>query len=108
LLKTSFLVIGNQSLSIADRVNQGTPIQVKKNLSAKFQADPLWRILQVPPKSYFKHLILETPLWQFAVSTNFKSLLEGLQNAKCKKGTLPVRPPIPYVPPTDLHEKQET
>ncbi len=27
---------------------------------------------------------------------------------ECEKGTPPVRPPIPYVPPTDLHEKQET
>ncbi len=30
------------------------------------------------------------------------------KNAECKKGMPPVRPPIPYVPPTDLHEKQET
>jgi hypothetical protein len=30
------------------------------------------------------------------------------KNAKCKKGTPPVRPPILYVPPTDLHEKRET
>jgi hypothetical protein len=42
------------------------------------------------------------------MSSSLKSLPEGLKNAKCKKGTPPVRPPIPYVPPTDLHEKQET
>jgi hypothetical protein len=41
-------------------------------------------------------------------STNLKSPSEGLKNVKCKKGTPPVRPPIPYVPPTDLHEKQES
>jgi hypothetical protein len=108
LLKTSFLVIRNQSLSVAERVNQGTPIKVKILLSTKFQADPLQRILRVPPKSSFKYLILETPLWQFAMSMNLKSPPVGLQNAKCKKGTPPVRPPIPYVPPTDLHEKRET
>ncbi len=42
------------------------------------------------------------------MSSSLKSPLEGLNNAECKKGTLPVRPPIPYVPPTDLHEKRET
>jgi hypothetical protein len=42
------------------------------------------------------------------MSTNLKSLPEGLKNVKCKKGMPPVRPPIPYVPPTDLHKKQET
>jgi hypothetical protein len=36
-----------------------------------------------------------------------KSLLEGLRNTECKKGTPPVRPPIPYVPPPDLHKKRE-
>jgi hypothetical protein len=108
LLKTSFLVIGNQYPSVAEQVNQGTPIQVKILLSAKFQADPLQRILQVLPKRVFKHLLLETPLWQSAMSMNLKSPPEGLQNTKCKKGTPPVRPPTPYVPPTDLHEKQET
>jgi hypothetical protein len=41
------------------------------------------------------------------MSSSLKSLPKGLKNAECKKGTLPVRPPIPYVPPTDLHEKRE-
>jgi hypothetical protein len=100
--------IGNQSLSVAKPVHQGTPYQVKILPSAKFQADPLQRILQVPPKSSFKGLLLETPLWQYAISLNLKSPPEGLKNAKCKKGTPPVRPSIPYVPPTDLLEKRET
>jgi hypothetical protein len=39
---------------------------------------------------------------------SLKSLPEGLNNTECKKGTPPVRAPIPYVPPTNLHEKQET
>jgi hypothetical protein len=42
------------------------------------------------------------------MSSNLKSLPEGLKNAKCENGTPPVRPPIPYVPPTDLLEKRET
>jgi hypothetical protein len=41
------------------------------------------------------------------MSTNLKSPPEGLQNAECKKGMPPVRLPIPYVPPTDLHEKRK-
>jgi hypothetical protein len=108
LLKTSFKAIGNQSLSIAKRVDQGTPYQVKILLSMKFQANPLRRILRVLPKSFFKRLLLETPLWQYAMSSNLKSLPEGLKNPECKKGTPPIRPPIPYVPPTDLLEKWET
>jgi hypothetical protein len=41
------------------------------------------------------------------MSTNLKSSPEGRQNTECKKGTPPVRPPIPHVLPTDLHEKLE-
>jgi hypothetical protein len=50
---------------------------------------------------------METPLWQCAMSTNLKPLPEGLKNTECEKGMPPVRPPIPYVPPTDLLEKWE-
>ncbi len=42
------------------------------------------------------------------MSSSLKSPPEGLKNMECKKGTPPVRPPILYVPPTNLHEKQET
>jgi hypothetical protein len=42
------------------------------------------------------------------MSASFKSPPEGLKSAECEKGTPPVRPPIPYVPPTDLHKKRET
>jgi hypothetical protein len=109
LLKTSKEAAGNQSLSVALKVQQGTAqIQVKILCLVKFQADPLHGILQTPPKSSFKHLILETPLWQCTMSSSLKSLLEGLKNAECEKGTPPVRLPIQYVPPTNLHEKRET
>ncbi len=108
MLKNLFKAIGNQSLSVAKRVNQGTPYQVKILLSTKFQADPLQRILRVLSKSSFKRLLLETLLCQYTMSSDLKSLPEGLKNAECKKGTPPVRPPIPYVPQTDLLKKQET
>jgi hypothetical protein len=42
------------------------------------------------------------------MSASLKSPPEGLKNAKYEKGTPPVRPLIPYVPPTDLHKKRET
>ncbi len=42
------------------------------------------------------------------MSSNLKSPPEGLKNAECKKGMPPVRPPILYVPLTDLLKKQET
>jgi hypothetical protein len=109
LLKTSQEAAGNQSLSVALKVLQGTPkIQVKISRSVTFQVDPLCGILQTPLKSSFRQLILETLLWQCATSSSLKSPPEGRKNAECEKGTPPVRPPIPYVPPTDLHEKQET
>jgi hypothetical protein len=41
------------------------------------------------------------------MNMNLKSLPEGLKNTECKKATPPVRPPIPYVPPTDLLKKGE-
>jgi hypothetical protein len=42
------------------------------------------------------------------MSSSLKSPPLGLKNTECEKGMPPVRPPIPYVPPTDLHEKRET
>jgi hypothetical protein len=41
------------------------------------------------------------------MSANLKSPPEGLRNIQCEKGTLPVRPPILYVPLPDLHKKRE-
>jgi hypothetical protein len=88
LLKTSEEAAGNQSLSVALKVQQGTPqIQVKILLSVTFQAVPLCGILRTPPKSSFKHLIMETLLWQCTMSSSLKFLLEGLKNVECKKGT---------------------
>ncbi len=88
--------------------NKEPPTKIKILQPAEHQADPLRRILRVPPKSSFKHLILETPFWQYAMSSNLKSLLEGLKNSECKKGKSVAWPPTPYVPPLDLHKRQET
>ncbi len=37
-----------------------------------------------------------------------KSLPKGLTDWECEKGTLTVPPPIPFVPPFNLHEKRDT
>jgi hypothetical protein len=66
--------------------NKEPPTKIKILQPAEDQADPLQRILQVPPKLSFKRLILKTPLWQHAMSSNLKSLPEGLTSLECKKG----------------------
>jgi hypothetical protein len=51
--------------------------------------------------------MLNTTLWQLAkMSTTLKSP-EGLKDSKSKKGQLSSRPPIPYVPSTDLVNTKE-
>jgi hypothetical protein len=37
-----------------------------------------------------------------------KSLPEGFKDLECEKGTLTIRPPIPYVPPINVHKKRDT
>ncbi len=83
------------------------PTTTKILWPTEIQADPIQRILRVPPKLSFKRLILETPLWQYAMSSSLKSPLEGLKVSECKKGKSVAWPPIPYVPPTNLIKKQE-
>jgi hypothetical protein len=63
--------------------------------------------LQVLLKSSFKKLLLSTGLWQHSkMSTTLKSP-NGLKNAECKQGQLSNRPPIPYVPETDIVTPKE-
>ncbi len=64
--------------------------KVKLLKLSKFPTVPLRGILRVPPKSAFKRLILETPLWQGAMSFNLKSPHEVLKDTECKNGTLPI------------------
>jgi hypothetical protein len=69
------------------------------NIQAAIQVAGL---LQVPPKTSFKLLLLDTGLWQHAkMSTSLKSS-DGLKDAECKKGQLSHWPPIPYVPVVDI------
>jgi hypothetical protein len=42
------------------------------------------------------------------MSTNLKSPPEGLKDLEWERETLTFRPPIPYVPPIDLHKKRDT
>jgi hypothetical protein len=42
------------------------------------------------------------------MSGNIKNLSEGLKDSEYKGGGLVNWPPVPYVPPADLHEKRET
>jgi hypothetical protein len=73
----------------------GNPqIQVKIFRSIKFQADPLSGTLRTPPKSSFKHLILETPLWQCAMSSSLKSPLEGLKMRSARRACHPLGRPF--------------
>ncbi len=88
--------------------NKEPPTKTKILQTAEDQADPLRRILWVPPKSFFKRLILETPLWQHTMSFNLKSPPEGLKNSEYKKGKSVAQPPIPYGTPLELHMRQET
>ncbi len=73
----------------------------------RFQGDLIEEVLRVPAKSSFKCLILETPLWKYSMSSSLKSPPEGLKASECKKGKSGARPPIPYVPPTDLIKKRK-
>jgi hypothetical protein len=42
------------------------------------------------------------------MSMTHKSLPEGFKDLECEKGTLTIRPPIPYVPPINIHKKRDT
>ncbi len=61
-----------------------------------------------PAQESFQASFIRDSALAVRMSSSLKSPPEGLKNAKCKKSTPPVRPPILYVPPTDLHEKWET
>ncbi len=109
LLQTPILMQRNQLFSTARASQTKEPFtRIKISRPAEDWADPVQRILRAPPKSPFKRLILETPLWQHAMSSSLKSALEGLKPSECEKGKSVGWPPIPYVPPLDLIKKQET
>jgi len=76
--------------------------------SVNFPANQQQEILRAMLKSPFKHLLLKTPLWQYAMSTTPKSLPKGLKDSECKKGMLTIWPCTPCVPLINLHEKSDT
>ncbi len=108
MLKTSSKATGNQSLSIVDQVQQGTPLpsqdfalsKVSSGSSSKDPTSPTQESFQA---SSFGDSAL-------AVRHEFKPqvLTRRPKNANCKKGTPPVKLPILNIPLTDLHEKRET
>ena len=57
---------------------------------------PTCKFLQLPAKSAFKRLILETPLYQHLLLTMSSTPTSELNNADCKKGHLSQWPPILY------------
>jgi hypothetical protein len=58
--------------------------------------------LQVPPWSPFKRLLIGTELYLSSRMSTTSKMPEGLRDSECEKGHLGNRPPVPYVPPTDL------
>jgi hypothetical protein len=66
-----------------------------------------YQYLRVPPRSSFKRLLIGTELYLSSrMSVPLKSP-KGLKDSECEKGNLGIRPPIPYVPPTDLLQVKE-
>ena len=57
---------------------------------------PTSKFLQLPAKSAFKRLILETPLYRHLLLTMSTSSTSKLNNADCKKGHVSQQPPIVY------------
>ena len=57
---------------------------------------PISKFLQLPVKSAFKRLILETPLYQHLLLTISSTPTSELNNADCKKWHVSQRPPILY------------
>ena len=95
------------------------PIQRKFSVNLQSLPDPtilryvqsprgaLYEFLRVPAKSSFKRLLLRTAPWQAYTMSSTKST-ESLKDSECEKGQLAIRPPISYVPPTDLHGSTES
>jgi hypothetical protein len=74
------------------------------NLQATIQAAGF---LKVPPKPFFKKLLLGTGLWQYAKMITTLKSPDGLRNAEYKKGQLSNRPPIPDIPEVDIITPKE-
>ncbi len=56
---------------------------------------------------FLKKLLIGTPLYLSARMSSSSKASKGLKDSECKKGHLGNRPPIPYVPPTDLLQAKD-
>jgi hypothetical protein len=66
------------------------------------------QLLQVPPRSAFKRLMLGTTLWQHAKMSTILKNPKELKDLECERGQQSSRPAILFVPPTDIPEKKES
>ena len=108
LAVADFLRLGSSFRSSAISVihkSQHDPTKILRH--AKSEREALHEFLRVPAKSSFKRLIQRTAPWQTYAMTSTKSA-EGLKDSECEKGQLAIRPPISYIPPTDLHGSTES
>jgi len=108
LAVADFLRLGSSFRSSAISVihkSQHDPTKILRH--AKSEREALHEFLRVPAKSSFKRLILRTAPWR-AYTMNSTKSSEGLKDSECEKGQLAIRPPISYVPPTDLHGSTES
>jgi hypothetical protein len=77
-------------------------------LTAKTSGDALKWIKNLPLKSSFKPLFLETRLLLIPImSENAKSPAEGLKDSEREREAIANQLPIPYLAPVDPYEKQE-
>jgi hypothetical protein len=81
------------------------PIERKQEIRISHFANPhvcpTLKFLKSPAKSAFKHLILETPLYQHLLLTMSSTATSELNDADCEKGHVSQRPPISYVTSKD-------
>ncbi len=66
------------------------------------------RFLQVPPWSSYTRLLIGTKLYLSSRMSTSSKKSEGLKDSECGKGHLGNRPPVPYVPPTDLLQTKDS
>jgi hypothetical protein len=66
------------------------------------------QFLRVPPKSPYKRLIVGTKLYLSSRMITSSKTPKGLKDSECKKGHVSNRPPIPYVPPTELLQTKDS
>ena len=90
---------------IGTRVPQGLISVLCAGAAAKLLAN---RFLQVPPWLSYTRLLIGTKLYLSSRMSTSSKKSEGLKDSECGKGHLGNRPPVPYVPPTDLLQTKDS